>query len=388
MTISTASKNNFPKARFGPSYLSTTMEKIFKWSASGIHCERLEGDASERSYFRVSQKNSGGAHGMEVQKSLQSLIIMQLEKPVIEGETDFTRVLKFLRALDLPAPELFYYDIPKGLLFLEDCGTMTLEDQLNASPQSKAQLYRQAVELLVCMQSRATHSIDSTCPAYHRKFDVKKLMWEFDFMLEHYVGGFCKSSLESFAKKELREAFLSLCELIAAEKLYFTHRDYHSRNLMVDENRLVLIDFQDARMGLCQYDLVSLLRDSYTEIDNSLFEELVEFYICLKEKEEGQEGDVDQRVAARGEPHRDHRERSARRTLRRTQQLGELRGQHLQGPRGQHRTIDPGRLRRLRHRSQRVPPRQRRRVPVLQAPVDRKGTGNAKRGQATGRGRQ
>jgi len=291
MTISAASKNNFPKARFGPSYLSTTMEKIFKWSASGIHCERLEGDASERSYFRVSQKNSGGAHGMEVQKSLQSLIIMQLEKPVIEGETDFTRVLKFLRALDLPAPELFYYDIPKGLLFLEDCGTMTLEDQLNASPQSKAQLYRQAVELLVCMQSRATHSIDSTCPAYHRKFDVKKLMWEFNFMLDYYVDDFCDSPLENLARKELSEAFTPVCESLAAEKLCFTHRDYHSRNLMLDQGHLILIDFQDARMGPCQYDLVSLLRDSYVEIDDALTEELVDFYIRLKEKEEGREVD-------------------------------------------------------------------------------------------------
>ena len=291
MTISAASKNNFPKARFGPSYLSTTMEKIFKWSASGIHCERLEGDASERSYFRVSQKNSGGAHGMEVQKSLQSLIIMQLEKPVIEGETDFTRVLKFLRALDLPAPELFYYDIPKGLLFLEDCGTMTLEDQLNASPQSKAQLYRQAVELLVCMQSRATHSIDSTCPAYHRKFDVKKLMWEFNFMLDYYVDEFCGSPLESSARKELREVFTPLCESLAAEKLCFTHRDYHSRNLMCDHGHLSLIDFQDARMGPCQYDLVSLLKDSYVKIEDTLTEELIDYYILLKEKEEGKKVD-------------------------------------------------------------------------------------------------
>jgi len=291
MTISAASKNNFPKARFGPSYLSTTMEKIFKWSTSGIHCEGLQGDASERSYFRVSQKNSGGTHGVEVQKSLQSLIIMQLEKPVIEGETDFTRVLKFLRALDLPAPELFYYDIPKGLLFLEDCGTMTLEDQLNASPQSKAQLYRQAVELLVCMQSRATHSIDSTCPAYHRKFDVKKLMWEFNFMLDYYVDEFCDSPLGSLARKELSEAFTPLCESLAAEKLYFTHRDYHSRNLMFDQERLVLIDFQDARMGPCQYDLVSLLKDSYVKIEDALVEELIDYYILLKEKEEGKKVD-------------------------------------------------------------------------------------------------
>ena len=286
MTIP-ATENNFPKARFGHSYLSTTMEKIFKWSASGIHCEGLQEDASDRSYFRVSQKNSEGVNRNKAQKSLRSLIVMQLEKPVLDMEIDFTRVLKFLRSLDLPAPELFYYDIPKGLLFLEDCGTMTLEDQLNASPQSKAQLYRQAVELLVCMQSRATHSIDSTCPAYHRKFDVKKLMWEFNFMLDYYVDEFCDSPLENSARKELREVFIPLCESLAAEKLYFTHRDYHSRNLMCDQGHLVLIDFQDARMGPCQYDLVSLLKDSYVKIDDTLAEDLINFYIRLKEKEEG-----------------------------------------------------------------------------------------------------
>ena len=98
MTIPAASENNFPKARFGPSYLSTTMEKIFKWSASGIHCEGLQGDASDRSYFRVSQKNSEGVLRNKAQKSLQSLIVMQLEKPVLDMEIDFTRVLKFLQS--------------------------------------------------------------------------------------------------------------------------------------------------------------------------------------------------------------------------------------------------------------------------------------------------
>mgnify|MGYP003348930408 CR=1 FL=1 len=44
------------------------------------------------------------------------------------------------------------------------------------------------------------------------------------------------------------------------------HRDYHSRNLMLHRGRLVLIDFQDARMGPDTYDLASLLRDSYVDI--------------------------------------------------------------------------------------------------------------------------
>ena len=291
MTIPAASEKNFPEARFGPSYLSAIMGKIFKWPASGIHCERLAGDASDRSYFRVSLKNSGEAHGGGVQKGPQSSMVMQLKEPVSEPKTDFTRILKFFRKLDLPTPELFYYDAPMGLLFLEDCGTMTLEDQLNAFPQSKTQLYRQAVELLVHMQSRATRAIDPTCPAYHLKFDVKKLMWEFSFMLDHYVDEFCGSPLESLARKELREAFTPLCESLAAEKLCFTHRDYHSRNLMFNQGRLVLLDFQDARMGPCQYDLVSLLKDSYVKISDTLAEELIDFYIQLKEKEEGQKVD-------------------------------------------------------------------------------------------------
>jgi len=216
---------------------------------------------------------------------------MQLEKPVLEMEIDFTQILKFLRRLDLPAPELFYYDVTKGLLFLEDCGTMTLKDQLHEFPQDKTRLYSQAIELLVRMQNQATGSIDSTCPVYHRKFDVEKLMWELNFMLDYYVDEFCGSPLESSARKELREVLTPLCESLAAEKLYFTHRDYHSRNLMFNQERLVLIDFQDARMGPCQYDLVSLLKDSYVKIEDTLVEELIDYYILLKEKEEGQKVD-------------------------------------------------------------------------------------------------
>ena len=67
-------------------------------------------------------------------------------------------------------------------------------------------------------QSKATHSVDSTCPAYHRKFDVDKLMWEFNFMLDHYVDDFCDSPLDGFAKKELSEVFTLLCESITKEK--------------------------------------------------------------------------------------------------------------------------------------------------------------------------
>ena len=57
----------------------------------------------------------------------------------------------------------------------------------------------------------------------------------------------------------------AIAEELAAEPRVLCHRDYHSRNLMLHEVSLYIIDFQDARMGPDTYDLVSLLRDSYVD---------------------------------------------------------------------------------------------------------------------------
>ena len=61
-----------------------------------------------------------------------------------------------------------------------------------------------------------------------------------------------------------------IAEQLAAAPRGFTHRDYQSRNLMVKDGELVVIDFQDALQGPRQYDLVALLRDSYVELDRAV----------------------------------------------------------------------------------------------------------------------
>ena len=49
-----------------------------------------------------------------------------------------------------------------------------------------------------------------------------------------------------------------------AQPQVFVHRDYHCRNVMVlADQSLATIDFQDAVIGPISYDLVSLLRDCY-----------------------------------------------------------------------------------------------------------------------------
>jgi len=71
-----------------------------------------------------------------------------------------------------------------------------------------------------------------------------------------------------------KQTLSSALETIASEVLsqpqgVFVHRDYHSRNIMISPNdeKIVVIDYQDARVGAVTYDLVSLLRDVYVELD-------------------------------------------------------------------------------------------------------------------------
>lgn len=41
-----------------------------------------------------------------------------------------------------------------------------------------------------------------------------------------------------------------------------------------------VIDFQDARMGAIQYDLVSLLRDSYVDLEAGVENQLIDYYLA------------------------------------------------------------------------------------------------------------
>jgi hypothetical protein len=61
----------------------------------------------------------------------------------------------------------------------------------------------------------------------------------------------------------------SLCQASSDIPVCFSHRDFHSANLMMTGRGIVMVDWQDARIGPQTYDLVSLLRDSYVDIGES-----------------------------------------------------------------------------------------------------------------------
>ena len=245
----------------------------------------LAGDASNRRYFRIEL--TGGA--------ARSVILMQLAEPeafkqseeAVSGaahqvtELPFLNILSHLSKAGVSVPRLYHYDQAAGLLYLEDFGDLTLSEACReASAADLEARYTQAVDALVQMQSKATSPVDPNCLAFHRSFDVPLLMWEFDHFLEYGIVARQGKPMCADDHLPIRGANSRRSpNCWRGQPRVFVHRDYHSRNLMVDGERLGVIDFQDALMGPATYDLASLLRDAYIELDEALIDRLINRYL-------------------------------------------------------------------------------------------------------------
>ncbi len=229
-----------------------------------IRTSSLEGDASDRQYVRlIVEGHDGGQRG--------SYVLMRLATPWApkdpREEFPFVNIARHLREKGIPVPRVFVDASEEGFVLLEDVGTVTLERHLErASPRERGRCYERAVRTLVRMQAEASRESSRPCRALTYAFDAETFFRELCFFREHALEGLWGRSVSGATRTELDEHFRRLCEEIVRIPQVFTHRDYHSRNLMVQADRLVVLDFQDARWGPITYDLVSLLRDSYVSL--------------------------------------------------------------------------------------------------------------------------
>jgi aminoglycoside/choline kinase family phosphotransferase len=233
----------------------------------------LTGDASDRRYFRLIFPDTPG----------DSVVLALHAGPITFETLPFARVSELLHRLQLPAPAILGHSDAEGIVALQDLGDVTLQAHLGAASATEhAALYREAVALIDALQRRGAELAAENYPPYHIAFDTDKLTWELDFFVRHFVSALRGVTLTSTQQATLSEEWRTLAEELASEPRVLCHRDYHSRNLMPHNGRLYLIDFQDARLGPDTYDLVSLLRDSYMDIEERDLEELIAYFMALK----------------------------------------------------------------------------------------------------------
>ena len=231
----------------------------------------LTGDASDRRYYRV------------LTASEAPFVLALHASPFDVNALPFVNVARLFEKMPVPIPHVFGHADDLGVLALEDLGDVTLQAHLGAATASEhAALYRQAVTLIATMQKRGAELESPEYIPYGIAFDVEKLAWELDFFTKHFIEAYRGVVIPPAAKEALRQEFAQVIEELAAEPRVLCHRDYHSRNLMFHNDRLYIIDFQDARMGPDTYDLASLLCDSYVDLPHPTVSELMASFLALK----------------------------------------------------------------------------------------------------------
>lgn len=251
--------------------------------AEEIRITPLFGDASTRRYFRLQ-----GPAGSEV-ASVNP-------EPFSAEDLPFLGVRALLAGFGLPVPTIVDHDGPRGIVIQADLGDDTLQQALaGASPRDRDLLYGEALDDLSVLQ-RESQKGPHRAPCFQIAFDIEKLSWELHYFQKHFLEGLRGRDLSVEDRSTLSEGFHRLSEEIASWPRVLCHRDYHSRNLMRHEGRLYWIDFQDARLGPATYDLASLLRDSYVDLEEDFVAEKLEDF-----RQQAAPGDARERFERRFE---------------------------------------------------------------------------------------
>ncbi len=238
--------------------------------------EALPASASPRKYYRLLTKDNQsyiGVHGND-----------QLENKT------FIELANWFRSKELNVPEVFVKN--DEFYIQEDLGNESLyglvqKHWLNSKEQTEfpsilLEKYQSVIKELIQWQTKGTEHFDFELCKPVQAFDAKALHWDFNYF-KYYFAKLCGIPFDESA---LQTDFDKLCAfLMKADRKYFMHRDFQSRNILFKAEKPYFIDFQSGRRGPLYYDLASLLYQSSVQLPEATREALFNFYLEESAKE-------------------------------------------------------------------------------------------------------
>lgn len=264
--------------------VETAVKRVWGQHATILQVTLLTGDASSRSYARLTLQHAAPATAVIMMLSGSGLSVSSDELAIFSEplkELPYINVYRFLKSLGVRVPETYYNGSAEGFLLLEDIGDTPLREAVQGQPSAViAQLYRQAIDQLVLLQVEGTRQRSASCIAFQQRFDHRLFVWEFEHFIEWGLEKREGKPLPDAEARELRAMFDRIASTLDHAPMYMNHRDYHSWNLFVQNGEIRVIDFQDALLAPAAYDLETLLndRDTPTVITPELERALVEYY--------------------------------------------------------------------------------------------------------------
>ncbi len=212
-------------------------------------------DADFRRYFRATFSDGRTVVCMDAPPDKMSV-------------APYLKVQKLFHMVNVP--QVLHVDEAQGFMVLNDLGSTTF---LTAMTQEKNEaahkaLLLEAVGELIELQLASRSGV---LPEYDREVMLR----EINLFPEWFVAKELGRELNFKQRRLWQQTVDTLLPPLLAQPKVYVHRDYIVRNLMLQEGRPGVLDFQDALYGPISYDLVSLLRDAFIGWDEEFVLDLV-----------------------------------------------------------------------------------------------------------------
>ena len=230
--------------------------------------KKIKGDASFREFFRKRSKNFTSIIVLSKKEKFNNLLV-------------YDAINKILIKNKVLAPKLYQENYNKNYLEIEDFGDETLFKILNKKKVNKLFYFKKVIKILNQMQLIKNRSIKNFKKKLFiiPKYENKILVQEANLFCDWYV----KKNLSKIDRNKFIKAFkkiiIKLTLNLKLKNKIFVHRDFHVSNLMLVNNKIGIVDSQDALIGNKAYDLASLIDDVRFKTSKSLKNNIYKFYI-------------------------------------------------------------------------------------------------------------
>lgn len=229
----------------------------------------IAGAGSNRRYFRVTVPDG-------------STYIRTEGENVKENEA-FVYLAGFLGAKGLPVPKVM--EVKKKYYTQTDVGDVSLFELITheKDTQRLKALLAPALELLARLHATDCSDLDWERCFPSPAMDLRMIRWD----LNYFKYCFLKPSGIEMDEVKLQDEFDHLEEILAKSAECakgFMHRDFQSRNIMVDaQGKQSMIDFQGGRRGPGEYDVASFLWQAKAHLPKDIKDWGVKQYLTYRQ---------------------------------------------------------------------------------------------------------
>ena len=233
--------------------------------------KKIKGDASFREFYR--------------NKENQSIVVMS-KREKLKNLLIYDAINKILIKNKILAPKLLSENYLNNYIEIQDFGDQTLFEILKNKNNNKFNTFKEIVKILNKIQLIKDKKIKNFKNKFYKvqEYKTKILFDEAKLFCDWYVPKILsKVKIIKFNKK-FKSEVKNLLSKLNYKNDTFVHRDFHVSNLMYYNNKIALIDSQDALIGNRAYDLASLVDDVRLKTSNQLKEKIFTLYIKTNKK--------------------------------------------------------------------------------------------------------